>query len=454
MSRILANIILVLIIAFTVSAVPINTEILNLNISFPEAAEEETEPEESPVLEEATLDLTYENFDFDYLYNPDSLNFKFVGTSSLEADQVSDFTNDIQLEIYQGSTKSETTIVKRLQNSDLKRLISTDINGDVVTLTIKATLQDLNLKSGHYTLTLSSESDHLRAPLDKSLQVTYYGKASYKGPQESAARGKRLITMYFTDKSRNYLVPISREISYSGNLIRTTLNALRDGPSEESGLSSQSPAPYIPVARFSSSTGTVTLHTNSHENKEFTTGTDDTYLMMHSLINTMTHIENVSSVKFSVDNRTDKPLNGFDLSKRYNEPKGPEAYMGLHTETDHLYLTPVEVEATSASEMLAYLKNGVDTGNDLYPPVISSIDIVEESLDSGVLTLKLSDEIQTAYDADDAYARLMMDSIVYSTFSIEGVEKLIIITDSMAEGELHGYTLGRSFEPSMYLNIE
>ncbi len=62
MSRILANIILVLIIAFTVSAVPINTEILNLNISFPEAAEEETEPEESPVLEEATLDLTYENF--------------------------------------------------------------------------------------------------------------------------------------------------------------------------------------------------------------------------------------------------------------------------------------------------------------------------------------------------------------------------------------------------------
>ncbi len=96
--------------------------------------------------------------------------------------------------------------------------------------------------------------------------------------------------------------------------------------------------------------------------------------------------------------------------------------MGLHTETDHLYLTPVEVEATSASEMLAYLKNGVDTGNDLYPPVISSIDIVEESLDSGVLTLKLSDEIQTAYDADDAYARLMMDSIVYSTFSIEGVE--------------------------------
>ncbi len=190
MSRILANIILVLIIAFTVSAVPINTEILNLNISFPEAAEEETEPEESPVLEEATLDLTYENFDFDYLYNPDSLNFKFVGTSSLEADQVSDFTNDIQLEIYQGSTKSETTIVKRLQNSDLKRLISTDVNGDVVTLTIKATLQDLNLKSGHYTLTLSSESDHLRAPLDKSLQVTYYGKASYKGPQESAARAK------------------------------------------------------------------------------------------------------------------------------------------------------------------------------------------------------------------------------------------------------------------------
>lgn len=454
MSRILANIILVLIIAFTVSAVPINTEILNLNISFPEAAEEETEPEESPVLEEATLDLAYENFDFNHLYNPDLLSFKFVGTASLETDMVSDFTNDIQLEVYKGMSNEEASIVKRLENSDLKKLVSTDINGDVATLKFKTGPNDLNLKDGHYTLSFTSQSDHLSAPLNKSVHVTYFGEAAYKGPQESAARGKRLITMYFTDENRNHLVPVSREISYSGNLIRTTLNALRDGPSEESGLSLQSPAPYIPVARFSSSTETVTLHTNSHENKDFATNADDTYLMMHSLIETMTHIENVSAVKFSVDNRTDKPLNGFDLTKRYTEPKGPEAYLGLHTETNQLYLTPIEVEATTASEMLDHLKNGVDTVNDLYTPLIPTIEILEESIEDGVLAVKLSDDIHTAYEDHDTYARLMMDSIVYSLYSLEGVEKIIITTESMSEGQLLGYTLGTAFEPSLHLNIE
>ncbi len=460
MSRILANLILILIIAFTTSAVPINTELLNLNIQFPETTKQNTEsealPEETTPAEESspTFTFTYLNNTFDYLYNPENIELKFVGSSSIETGLADLFINDLVLNVYKPSTDGDNQISKRIDNDDLSKLVTKQINGDVLTLDIDVSNTALNLANGHYTLSLIQNNSDLIETLDIQLDTSYFNEVTYSSPKNTASRGKRFITLYFTDEGKNYLVPVSREVRDSGNLIRTTLNELRDGPDKESGLHLTSPAPYVPAARFSTVTEQVSLETNSYENANFTQTDEDTYMMIHSLINTMTSIENIASVKFSVDKKDSTPLNGFDLKTSYKRPTSPKAYLGLQLENNKMYLEPVIVEATTATEMLKYLKYSIPNDNKLYTPVMPTIDVIDESISEGVLEIVFSDTLLTAYLNDATYGSLMMDSLLQSFNSLENVESIVIKTESNATGDVFGYPLGQEIEPAKYINVE
>lgn len=455
MSRILANIILILIIAFTVSAVPINTEILNLNITLPEPAENQQEEEiTDEVVDETLLALTYQKEDSDYLYNPEAIELKFVGKSSLDSTYVEAFLKDLEIEIYQQNSPDSEMIVKRLSSPDALTLFDHTINGDVLNLSVDISSSALDIASGHYNIRLASDSKHLSEQFSKPVNVSYFDEMTYNSPKAAPDRGNRIMTLYFTDKDKNYLIPVSREIRDNGKLIRTTLNALRDGPAEDSGLNPQSPAPYVPAARFSTSTEKVSLETNSYENSPFTQTEEDTYLMMHALINTMTHIENVSSVKFSVDKKDSEPLNGFDLKKSYPRPIHPEAHLALQVDTNRVYLVPVEVNASSAKDMINYLRFGSESVDGLYMPLVPNVDVVNESMTDGVLQVTLSEEVHAVYPTNQAYGEMMMDSIVASLSTLEGVEEIILLTESASGGQLFGYTLGESFTPARYINME
>lgn len=455
MSRILANIILVLIIAFTVSAVPINTELLNLNITIPDVSvSEETEPVEEVPVEEDTLKFTYQDNTFDYLYNPESIEMKFVANASINDEQADLFLNTLIVEVFGVTPDDKEDIIKRVDGADLEELLSHSINGDVLTVTLHISNNDLKLANGHYESKIKTSSDAIESPFEVQLQTSYFNEVTYKSPVDKASRGNRIITLYFTDPGKNFLVPVSREIKDNGRLIRTTLNALRDGPAKDSGLNQTSPAPYVPAARFSTVTEMVSLETNSYENQAFTQTDEDTYLMIHSLINTMTHIENVASVKFSVDKKDNQALNGIDLSKPYPRPDGTKAHLSLQLDNNRVYLIPMDSNATDATSLLKDLKYGVDGSEKLFNPVLPSIEVIQESLEDGVLNVRLSKDIHEAYSTNSLYAQAMLDSIVQSFATLPGVEKLQLTTETQSEGSLYDYTLGEAFEPARYLNME
>lgn len=456
MSRILANIILILIISFTVSAVPINTELLNLNITLPEidTSEEAVPDQEETVVEEDTLKYTYQDTTYDYLYNPNTLEMKFVANASINDAQAEALLSTITIEVYTSKVDGSEAIVKRLTEKDLAGLLTSSINGDVLTTDFDISSPGLHLANGHYTLRIASTSETLTAPVEKTVQASYFNEVTYKGPKAKPSRGNRLITLYFTDPDKNFLVPVSREIKDNGRLIRNTLNALRDGPSQDSGLNLTSPAPYVPAARFSTITEMVSLETNSYENSPFTQTDEDTYLMIHSLINTMTHIENISSVKFTVDNKDNQPLNGIDLSKAYPRPVGAKAHLALQLENNRVYLIPVDSTATTAQDMMKDLKFGQDGTEYLFNPVLPTVSITKENLHDDILSVTFSETIHDVYPSNQVYAQTMMDSIVQSLATLPNVEKLLLETELQKDGSLFGYALGESFEPARYLNME
>ncbi len=455
MSRILANVLLILIIAFTASAVPINTDILNLNISFPEADEpQETVPEETE--NEKTYQLTYAGVSENYLYNPEAIDISFTGARGLETETILKILDTFEIDIYTNSGDAIGSIAKKIDADGFKSLCTYTITDDTLNLNVSISKEALELNTGHYQLSIQSGSDQLKSDFEMTANASYYSDSfTYNSTKAKPDNRNKILTLYFTDTTREYLVPVSREINYSGNLIRTTLNALRDGPGQNSGLDPVSPAPYVPAARFSTETEVVRLETNSYENGPFTLNEDDTFLMMHSLINTMTHIENVSYVKFSVDNKDTTPLNGFDLRKTYPRPESAKIYMGLLTESAHMYLLPLESEsAVTAPDLFKELQRSTMGQDALLSPVPPEVELEGAKLENDVLTLTLSDSVFDAYEGNAKMGQLMMDSIVQSMCSLPGVDQIQLQTVSSQDGTLFTYTLGETFKPDRYINME
>lgn len=456
MSRILANLILVLIVAFTASGVPINTDLLDLDISFPESASpqenENTAPDAESVDEPIKMSFTstHEN----HIYNPEQLELTFETPGNELADMTEALAESLNLEVFSAKESGAPQIVKRIQADELKKVLSLKQDSGTILGTLMLDSESLGLKNGHYQLQLSSDGRYTDELVLDSFTVTYYSSIKYTAAQADPAPGYRFLTLYFTDLGKDHLVPVTRTVREGSNLIRTTLNALRDGPAPESGLNPVSPAPYVPVARFSGATQTLTLHTNSYENRDFSSTDEDTYLMMHSLLRTMTSIENISSVKFTVDNKDTEALNGFDLSRPYPRPETVMAYLGLPVSQDRMYMVPVPVDIQSPEEMLSVLKVGLQDYSDLFPPIIPEVEILESSLTDGQLTLVLSTAVLNAYPESSAHGQLMMDCLLASMSTLEGIDTIILKTPERSDGMLFGYPLGSPFEPKLHYNLE
>lgn len=456
MSRIIANILLILIIAFTVSAVPINPDILDLDIQIPQADITEIQEQEADITKDPPeiAPLTYVASPSTYLYNPDTYVINFSGLQDAASIDISDLISTFEIDLYTMQGSDTSRIAKRIRDEALLELCTHSRKNDTLSVEVDLSKDGLGIENGHYSIEITSKSEYLSSPLETVINASYYTtEMSYNGTKAAPPRGKRIMTLYFTDSDNKYLVPVSKEISYTGNLIRTTLNALRDGPDADSGLNLKSPAPYIPAARFSTQTEVVRLETNSYENSSYTTDEDDTYLMMHSLINTMTHIPNVSYVKFSVDQSDNQPLNGFDLRKTYPRPEGAMAHLGLLTQTQHMYLVPISVDALDAESMFRVLQNGTEQSTGLFSPIPPEVDLVSSKLEDGILTLTLDDSVTRVYKGNEQMGTFMVDSIIQSMATLPGVESIVLKTQSSAEETLFSHPLNTAFEAEYYINM-
>lgn len=456
MSRIIANILLILIIAFTASAVPINPDILDLDIQIPEADVVETPDQDTELSEDEpeVASLTYMASPSSYLYNPNTYVLEFSGFQSTSLPDISEVLATFEIDVYTTKGSDAPYIAKRIREEALLDLCTHFVQDDTLSIEVDISKDGLQLEDGHYSIEINSKSAYLSSALETVINASYYtAEMTYNGTKAVPPRGKRIMTLYFTDADKKYLVPVSKEIPYTGNLIRTTLNALRDGPDEDSGLNLKSPAPYVPAARFSTQTEVVRLETNSYENAPFTTDEDDTYLMMHSLINTMTHIPNVSYVKFSVDQSDNKTLNGFDLRKTYPRPEGSMAHLGLLTQTQHMYLVPVLVDVLDAESMFKVLKNGTEQSTGLLSPIPPEVDLLSSKLENGVLTLTLDDTVSGVYEGNEQMGTFMVDSIIQSMTTLPGVESIVLKTQPGAEKTLFSHPLDAAFEAEYYINM-
>ncbi len=452
MSRILANILLIVMIAYTAMAIPINTELFNwdLNFDFNIAQPSTDEPVEEVPEEPAPVEhVTTTTFQVaDQAYNEALLQYEITSTMGKDALKAQDIPQTFALTIYLGDQ-----VIKKVPLGELG--LAYDVDGTTPgQTTLKGenllTGDTLGLDYGHYTIAvLTDDQEQAR------FAFSNWPSTTFASPSQTTASGKRMIQLWFEDPTGTYLLPVHREVPIPDNTIRTVLNALRDGASKSSGLSKDAPAPYVPVARYSN--GAARLYMDKYSNQPFVKDTESVSTMTTALIQTVTSINFVDTVTFYVDKKqNNSDLLGFDMSKRYTYDQSPSIWYPLLVNDSKVYLVPMTLEATTVEEVVAKLKTGHrgQEGSTLPGSIPSSVDLVQAEVSGKTAYLTFNQALLSAYDQDLDAQKMMIHSILNSVTALEGIDQVVFYVEGIEEGALFGFPMGAPLTPYPYVNME
>lgn len=443
MSRIFSNIVLILIIAFVGAIVPLDLKLFDFNLKLPNLS---TEEPQVPAQTDTPIKLTLldENVLKKHFYNPKTLSFVFQLNQTLPKNFKEEFSNSLSASFsFANGDKLKKENSSFSKNIAQAFLISCKENK--LTLTLPHS-EIKKLSSGHYVLSLKTdffENQHIQASFTQTKSCLYMPS------EQNEPVGKRFVTLYFSSPDHKHLVPVSRLTRLTKNRIRSTLNALRDGPKENSALIKT--VPYIPSAWFSSNIGTLRLEMSSRRNAPFVKTSASTNQMFSSLIKTMSSLDGVKNLQFLVDKKSDVVLHDFNLKTIYEKDLQPKAYMGWHSETNRLYLVPKTISSSEVSDIVSFLKS---TQDGLFSPLPPCVKLIDSQIENGQLKITFSSELAHAYPHQDICTVFMMDALCQSLLSLPQVESLWISIDKSNLSELGGVPLNQPYIPSLYINPE
>ncbi len=497
MLRTFLNLLIILLIAFIGSVMPLDTKITNLNLSdlIPN-----TDTSQSPKTQDIIVTLTPQDQTIyqQNLYSLQNITLNFyinsnVNTSSLSEDNytqnipnnetstlkipetfITDFTNSLS---YNVALNSDTNNIHYIDISDF---ITPTINIDDNILELGLDIKPLStIDVGQYILKISSpyldldgksSFDETSSTVDMHSLYLHFTKsptADYIRVSNDILQNKKWITVYLSDKNYSALIPISKAIDNNNNEIRQILNMLHKPPLNDDHTALISTTPSIPYAWFNSSTGILQLNMSENNNQNYTTTDTSTKFMIEALCKTMSQIKGVKKIEFTVNKNRPKDYHGVDLSNDYIIEHPIYAYKGLVLD-NKMYITPTTIknipnntlDTIDLDTTLKYIINELKVSNEIfYAPLPYDVQIIEHKLTDNSLYIKFSNSLITTYPNNPTYQALMMDSIVQSIYSIDGVDKLSINIDNTSTNssnltEFGQVPIGTEFIPSTAINPE
>ena len=452
-TRLFINLFFIIIICFTLAAMPINTEILNM-FDFEDifSKEEPLESEEEPDENEDTFqaEFTYNlNTNIDKrLYNPDTFELSLV--TNITEDLASDYDfsniemsferNGQTYQIFQ-SDKFITDISQSYEDQNL-----------VINYTFNMSKNHLNLdQDGFYKVSLESDLTGLDA---LTFNVAYMGDIELIHP--TTITGNYTYLTYFYNQDKTHLVPIHLNISTPNSITIAVRNSLYQVPSEDSGLYPQQVIPnQTSLTRISDGYYAAFLY--SREFNDLITSSAEAELMVEALSKTLLELPHIDRLTLYVDDQqVQGSLFDVDLTKIYEEQTSPVVYYPDLNDRNKSYLIPValEDEGINASifNMVEALTNGYvkDTyyGQVIPPEITINNLLIEENQ----VTLDFSQSFLQAYPNSDDYKTLMIHSLLYSITSIEGIDTLSITVDGQGLTTFGDYDLSQPLVPERHIN--
>ena len=340
--------------------------------------------------------------------------------------------------------------------------ISNTDNESKFTLKIQLDQIESHFVPGYYHIDITS--DYNNSPVTSDGYFTWYDeKLLYLGTSDDEINGRLTMTLYIPTKDYQYLVPISKRVPYPDNRSRTLYRNLHAGAIEELNLISEPTLPYASRIYINSGIASIYIYSPEQEGYE-----EHFETVIEAITNSMTSLDFITDATFFIDGKQNITFGGIDLSQRFTSSKKDTAYVGYSNASDYMMLMPIhlsevaEINADRYQMMLSILQG--DNASypmtvGILPTVPAQIELVSYNLTDGLLTLNMNALFTSLYndlplETATTYARLMVDSILYSYTSLEDVNQVVITADGASITDYYGIDLSEPLIPQHYINME
>lgn len=454
--RLIINTFLIIIIVLSLSIIPINYHVFELELpSF----NKDKIIEENTDLENRIDFLEIKNNEEENLLN--NQTFK-ITINTTNKDEVMDIVNSFKVEISNANEIVKTISLKDIDNTfeektvDINNFLSDYSNQDIYVYNYTFNLNNNDLASNHYIVTLKSTDKRIKDEF--SYEFNHFNNNKYIGSSNKPIENKLYTKLYYTDENFMRLVPVNKMIDTTDRFIRATMNELLIPPNEKYGLSTTISSPRI--SNIAISKGTAKLDFNSNEITNFNNGSTNAYFAINSIVNTISKFSVVDRVKFFVDgNDTSDYFHGTDLSESFVIKNSTKAYVGLETSKKTMMLYPIEITETNLNNkilsiisILKTLNFNNESTNSLIPTLPINVKLLNYRFDDKNIELDLSKEFLTAYGGNKEYNSIMYESLLYSFTSIEGINSVSIIIEGEKTNLFNGIDISIPQKPNMFIN--
>jgi len=440
--KIFSNILIIALIGLFSS-----TYLFNLSpIDYRETIEIETP------IEKSTLSLTADKED---LLNPKSITINHVSLNEEVIKSVSDsvFTVDVY---------KETTLIKSgLNNLELvspsnNMTISINKDNPMIT-TLDISQEKLDIEDGTYSLVFHSNLIADSKESSVTVKVSYDTGGSYYPASNVAQSGTKGLTLYFTTKNADTLIPVTRFVVEDKSITRIAIEQLQNGP-----INSGMKTLIGDVTNTTYNNGNVVIDIpSSYVN--YNNGSTGGTLSHDTFTKTIFAVDKywpIYSLTFTVDRKkVDTYFHGLsseEINALPNNEKDYLLYMAYKIDSRYylfdykVYPEQVGIKADDTIEIKAQKMFDAYSDTDIpygINPIPENIVLKSTHLQGNMLILDFNENLLNAYNDKNDLKHMMIDSFIYTFTSIPGVESIKITLNG---DDLIDFVDGTDFTKALY----
>ena len=437
MHRILPNILFIVIIFILATALPLTTDILDLNLSqkiVDKPVEEiKIDPELSLILPETPDSMSNSFLTFDFESNTTVFPETF-----LDAYEIIILKND--------------TIIAKKGISEIKyELVDTSTNIKTVKIDKLSLMEGLD--PAYYTFNLKSTEETFKYSWYAS-NLTY-DKVLLKTTAQIPAK-KIALTLFFPTFNYNDTVQVTRIVDVSKNRFRTLYTALYNGPRKGLGLYETAPViPSSPNIKLSKNQANIYMYTKNLKDFE-----DRFPLATKAIAKTFMTFDSLEGVNFIVDNKQSGTVMGVDISKTFTDSIQNSGYIGYSHGTTNLFLMPIPLKSVTLDEKIneawQLLKLNSETelfSADMIPTIPTEVELINYKVQGNIIELNVSKSAATLLKAYPEYELLFVKSLLYTFTSFPEIDTLQLKVDGNPWIS-SGFDFTTPLKPDPYFNLE
>lgn len=453
--RLIINLFLIILIVFSLSIIPINQDLFDLDL--PSLGEEQPVDEETESIEEyfnigatSPQEELLENNELELIF------------STSNRDELETIIDTFNIEFINLLGEKTTYPLKDIPSSFIIKtddisVYNEDYSGlDVYSINYTFYLKNLDLSSNYYQIKLTSS--HEKIPQAYSYEVSYLNSKTYIGSSQKPPESRLFTKIYYPDAGFLRLVPIHKVIDDGSKFIPRTIDELNSVIDEKYGLSNTVVAPKVDNIWVTN--GVARIDMKSEDVEAFSTGSATSQFALNSIIKTISEFDIVREVKFFVDNSdTGDFFHGTDLTDTFKVTDGPKAYVGLETSENYSFLYPIDINKDALNEKISTIFNTLKNGGmesvatqNLIPTLPQDVSILNYRFDGKNIELDLSEEFLTAFNNQEDYQLLMYDSLLYSLTSIEGINTVSILINGEQTNDFMEIPISTPQKPNKFIN--